>query len=59
VLSNRPGKIRDVITVPMSRPRNIFEIHRQDGFDEAHAKLWNIFRHELNLKGNGATTAHT
>ena len=34
----------------MSRPRNIFEIHRQEGFDEAHARLWNIFRHELNLR---------
>ncbi len=53
VLTHRPGTIRDVIAVPMSRPRNIFEIHRQDGFDDAHAKLWNIFRHELNLK-NGA-----
>jgi len=54
VLTHRPGKIRDVITVAMRRPRNIFEIHRQDGFDEAHARLWNIFRHELNVRGNGA-----
>lgn len=51
VMTHRPGKIRDVIAVPMSRPRNIFEIHRQDGFDEAHARLWNIFRHELNMNG--------
>jgi NitT/TauT family transport system ATP-binding protein len=54
VMTHRPGTIRDVITVPMSRPRNIFEIHRQDGFDEAHARLWNIFRHELNVRDNGA-----
>ncbi|MBM4260194.1 MAG: ABC transporter ATP-binding protein [Deltaproteobacteria bacterium] len=53
VMTHRPGQIRDVIQVPMARPRNIFEIHRQDGFDEAHARLWNIFRHELNVK-NGA-----
>jgi NitT/TauT family transport system ATP-binding protein len=58
VMTHRPGKIRDVITVPMSRPRNIFEIHRQEGFDEAHARLWNIFRHELNLDYNGAATTH-
>ncbi|MBM4298744.1 MAG: ABC transporter ATP-binding protein [Deltaproteobacteria bacterium] len=57
VMTHRPGKIRDVITVPMSRPRNIFEIHRQEGFDEAHARLWNIFRHELNLNHSGATTS--
>lgn len=54
VMTHRPGTIRDVIKVPMGRPRNIFEIHRQDGFDETHARLWNIFRHELNVKEDGA-----
>ena len=49
VMTHRPGQIKDVITVPMARPRNIFEIHRQEGFDEAYSRLWNIFRHELNL----------
>jgi NitT/TauT family transport system ATP-binding protein len=52
VMTHRPGKIKDVITVPMSRPRNIFEIHRQEGFDDAHARLWTIFRHELNLQNH-------
>jgi NitT/TauT family transport system ATP-binding protein len=47
VMTHRPGKIKDVINVPMRRPRNIFEIHRQEGFDEAYGRLWNIFRHEL------------
>jgi NitT/TauT family transport system ATP-binding protein len=50
VMTHRPGKIKDIIDVPMARPRNIFEIHRQDGFDEAYGRLWNIFRHELNLR---------
>jgi len=58
VMTHRPGKIRDVIAVPMSRPRNIFEIHRQDGFDEAHARLWNIFRHELHLTSSGDAAGH-
>jgi NitT/TauT family transport system ATP-binding protein len=49
VMTHRPGKIKDVIKVPMTRPRNIFEIHRQEGFDEAYGRLWNIFRHELNI----------
>jgi NitT/TauT family transport system ATP-binding protein len=47
VMTHRPGRIKDIIQVPMGRPRNIFEIHRQDGFDQAYARLWNIFRHEL------------
>jgi NitT/TauT family transport system ATP-binding protein len=49
VMTHRPAKIKDVIEVPMKRPRNIFEIHRQEGFDEAYGRLWNIFRHELNI----------
>ena len=49
VMTHRPGKIKDLIYVPMSRPRNIFEIHRQEGFDEAYGRLWNIFRHELHI----------
>jgi NitT/TauT family transport system ATP-binding protein len=49
VMTHRPGKIMDVIKVPMNRPRNIFEIHRQEGFDEAYGRLWNIFRHELRI----------
>jgi NitT/TauT family transport system ATP-binding protein len=52
VISHRPGKIKDVIDVPMDRPRNIFEIHRQEGFDEAYGRLWNIFRHELKIGPN-------
>jgi NitT/TauT family transport system ATP-binding protein len=52
VMTHRPGKIKDMIEVPMARPRNIFEIHRQGGFDEAYGRLWNIFRHELNLRSH-------
>jgi len=47
VMTHRPGKIKDIIKVTIARPRNIFEIHRQEGFDDAHSRLWNIFRHEL------------
>jgi NitT/TauT family transport system ATP-binding protein len=50
VITHRPGQIKDMIDVPMRRPRNIFEIHRQHGFDEAYGRLWNIFRHELNIR---------
>ena len=49
VMTHRPGKIKDIINVPMARPRNIFEIHRQEGFNDAYGRLWNIFRHELNI----------
>ncbi len=48
-MTHRPGKIKDVIRINMARPRNIFEIHRQEGFDDAYGRLWQIFRHELNI----------
>jgi NitT/TauT family transport system ATP-binding protein len=50
VMTHRPGKIKDVIKINMGRPRNIFEIHRQEGFDDAYGRLWNIFRHELDIE---------
>ncbi len=49
VMTHRPAKIKDIVKVPMARPRNIFEIHRQEGFDEAYGRLWKIFRHELHI----------
>ncbi|HEY7320417.1 MAG TPA: ABC transporter ATP-binding protein [Candidatus Binatia bacterium] len=49
VITHRPGQIKDIINVPMGRPRNIFEIHREPGFDQAYERLWNIFRHELRI----------
>jgi NitT/TauT family transport system ATP-binding protein len=49
VMTHRPGKVKDILKVTMGRPRNIFEIHRQEGFDEAYGRLWNIFRHELKI----------
>jgi NitT/TauT family transport system ATP-binding protein len=50
VMTHRPARVMDVIDVPMKRPRNIFEIHRQEGFDQAYGRLWNIFRQELHLR---------
>ncbi|HWO40554.1 MAG TPA: ABC transporter ATP-binding protein [Candidatus Eisenbacteria bacterium] len=49
VITHRPGQIKDILKVTMTRPRNIFEIHRQNGFDETYGRLWNIFRHELKI----------
>ena len=47
VMTHRPGTIKDILPVTIARPRNIFEIHRQAGFDDAYSRLWNLFRHEL------------
>jgi NitT/TauT family transport system ATP-binding protein len=52
VMTHRPGRIKDLVDVGIGRPRNIFEIHRQEGFDECYGRLWNIFRHELHIGGD-------
>jgi len=46
----RNFRVQSEAALGMKRPRDIFEIHRQDGFDRAYGRLWNIFRHELNIK---------
>jgi NitT/TauT family transport system ATP-binding protein len=58
VMTHRPGRIKDIVKVPMDRPRNIFEIHRQKGFDDAYGRLWNIFRHELNIRLDQGKKSH-
>lgn len=49
VLSNRPSTVRAVIEVPLTRPRNVFEIHQMKGFAETYDALWRIFRNELHI----------
>jgi NitT/TauT family transport system ATP-binding protein len=40
VMTARPGRILDVVPVPLARPRNIFTIHTQPEFRELYDKLW-------------------
>jgi NitT/TauT family transport system ATP-binding protein len=47
VMTKRPGKVKDVLTVPLSRPRNVFEIYVQPGFEETYKKLWDHFKADL------------
>jgi NitT/TauT family transport system ATP-binding protein len=51
VMTRRPGRIKEVCEVPLSRPRNVFEIYLQPGFDAAYAALWKHFKSEINVGG--------
>jgi NitT/TauT family transport system ATP-binding protein len=51
VMTQRPGRVKQVYRVPMARPRNVFEIYLEPGFDAAYATLWAHFKSEL--KGAG------
>ncbi len=52
VMTRRPGTVKEIYRVPLCRPRNVFEIFLENGFDEAYATLWRHFKSEINV---GAT----
>jgi NitT/TauT family transport system ATP-binding protein len=54
VMSGRPGRIKGVFPVELARPRDVFRIHAQEGFEETYGEIWECFRSEV-IAGAGAT----
>ena len=48
VMTRRPGRVKEIYDVPLGRPRNVFEIYLEPGFDAAYATLWKHFKSEMN-----------
>jgi NitT/TauT family transport system ATP-binding protein len=46
VLSARPGRILDVVTVSLPRPRNVLSVPDCEGFAELHGRLQRLLFHE-------------
>lgn len=61
VISARPGRVKAVVDVPLPRPRDVFQVHRQPGFEECHAAVWAQLADELPQLGlaprEGSTSA--
>jgi len=51
VMTRRPGRVKEIYHVPLARPRNVFEIYLEPGFDEAYAALWKHFKSEISVSG--------
>ena len=51
VMSRRPGRVKEIYEVPLVRPRNVFEIYLEPGFEAAYAALWKHFKSEINVTG--------
>jgi NitT/TauT family transport system ATP-binding protein len=51
VMTRRPGRVKQVYRVPLARPRDVFEIYLEPGFEDAYATLWTHFKSELNVAG--------
>jgi len=47
IMTRRPGRVKQIYDVPLARPRNVFEIYLEPGFDEAYASLWQYFKSEI------------
>jgi NitT/TauT family transport system ATP-binding protein len=47
IMTRRPGRVKENYQVPLARPRNVFEIYLEPGFDAAYAALWAHFKSEL------------
>jgi NitT/TauT family transport system ATP-binding protein len=51
VMTRRPGRVKEIYEVPLVRPRNVFEIYLEPGFDAAYAALWKHFKSEISIVG--------
>ena len=51
VMTRRPGRVKEIYEVPLVRPRNVFEIYLEPGFDAAYAALWKHFKSEISIIG--------
>ena len=49
VLTSRPGKIKYTANVPISRPRDVFQIHESEGFRTTYERLWQELRPEVKM----------
>jgi len=47
VMTKRPGRVKDLYPIPLPRPRNVFEIYLEPGFDATYAALWQHFKSEI------------
>jgi NitT/TauT family transport system ATP-binding protein len=47
LFSRAPGRIKQIYTVPLSRPRDVFHIHGEPAFPEFFNQLWHDLKEEI------------
>jgi NitT/TauT family transport system ATP-binding protein len=46
VMSGRPGRILEEVTVPFARPRDVIDLRRSPAFGELSYAIWQLLRHQ-------------
>ena len=49
MMTSRPGKVKSVTSVPIPRPRDVYQIHESPAFRSTHETLWRELRPEVSL----------
>jgi NitT/TauT family transport system ATP-binding protein len=49
LFTGRPGTVKRVFDVPLPRPRNVFEIHNEQGFTDLFHEIWGHFKTEIRV----------
>jgi NitT/TauT family transport system ATP-binding protein len=49
VMTSRPGRVKHVASVPIPRPRDVYEIHSSPEFREVYNILWRELRPEVTM----------
>ena len=47
VMTSRPGRVKHVAPVPITRPRDVYQIHLSQGFRAVYERLWQELRPEV------------
>ncbi len=49
MMTSRPGRVKDVATVPIARPRDVYRIHESEGFRAVYERLWQELQPEVSM----------
>lgn len=47
VMTGRPGRIRQTVDIPLARPRDVYNITGQTGFQELRQELWSLLEADI------------
>jgi NitT/TauT family transport system ATP-binding protein len=50
LFTQRPGRVKRIFDIALTRPRNVFEIHKQEGFTDTYHEIWEYFKTEIRVR---------